>query len=388
MYRMVVSPIACFMVVWNFPSAAVLADDVETQIRTILMVQKEGAGHAAAVPVLKSLTQQPSTALVPLLRGMDGANPLAANWLRGAFEAIADRNLKGGAALPKQELEEFALDRTHAAQSRQLAFEWLLKIDPGASDRLVPQMLDDPCAEFRRESVQRLIDAASKSGEAKQTAESKETYLRAFRAALDPDQLDLVFDELTKLGEKPDLKRQLGLLNNWWLIGPFDHRNGIGFDAIYPPELEIDLQKKYAGTVGEVSWIKKETDERHSVLDLNTLVGRHKGAAAYAYNEFEADQVRHVEIRLGTPNGWKLWVNGKLVFAHEEYHQLTQMDQYRTPVVLQPGTNRILLKICQNEQTEDWAQDWEFQVRVCDASGTAVLPSNVERLDNANASRK
>jgi hypothetical protein len=388
MQRMVVRPVACFMVLWIFPSNAVLADDVETQIRTILMVQKEGAGHAAAVPVLKSLTQQPSTALISLLRGMDGANPLAANWLRGAFEAIADRNLKDGALLPKKELEEFALDRTHASQSRQLAFECLLKIDPSASDRLVPQMLDDPCAEFRRDAVQRLIDAASKSGEAKHTEENKEIFLRAFRTALDPDQLDLVFDQLTKMGEKPDLKRQLGLLNNWWLIGPFDHRNGVGFDAAYPPELEIDLQKKYAGTAGEVSWLKKESNERHSVLDLNALIGRHKGAVAYAYDEFETDQAQHVEIRLGTPNGWKLWVNGELVFAHEEYHLLTQMDQYRSPVLLQPGTNRILLKICQNEQTEDWAQDWQFQVRVCDASGTAVLPSTVKRLENVNAPQK
>ena len=127
MKRMVVGPVACFILVWIVPSNAVLADDVETQIRTILKVEKEGAGHAAAVPVLKSLAQQPTTALIPLLRGMDQANPLAANWLRGAFEAIADRNLKDGAPLPKEELEEFALDRAHAPQSRQLAFDWLVR---------------------------------------------------------------------------------------------------------------------------------------------------------------------------------------------------------------------------------------------------------------------
>jgi hypothetical protein len=38
-----------------------------------------------------------------------------------------------------------------------------------------------------------------------------------------------------------------------------------------------------------------------------------------------------------------------------------------------------LLKICQNEQTEDWAQRWEFQVRICDSSGTAVLPLDAMR---------
>src|SRR6476646_633799 len=100
MNRMALGPIACFIMVSfliSNMSNALLAEDVETQIRTILKVQKEGSGHAAAVPVLRRLAQQPSTSLIPLLRGIDGANPLAANWLRGAFEAIADRNLKEGA---------------------------------------------------------------------------------------------------------------------------------------------------------------------------------------------------------------------------------------------------------------------------------------------------
>jgi hypothetical protein len=41
--------------------------------------------------------------------------------------------------------------------------------------------------------------------------------------------------------------------------------------------------------------------------------------------------------------------------------------------MLKKGRNEILVKICQNEQTEDWAQTWDFQLRVCDALGTAVL---------------
>lgn len=385
MKRTIVGFVALFVVGWIFSYNIVRADDVESQIRMILNVENEGVGHSTAVPVVKSLAQQPTTALIPLLRGMDQANPLAANWLRGVFEAIADRNLTVGSRLPKEELEKFALDRSHAPQSRQLAFDWLVRIDPSAADRHVPGMLDDPSTEFRRAAAERLITAAVRAGEAKDAAKSKELYLRAFRAALDPDQLDRVFDELSKLGEKPDLKSQLGLLNSWWLIGPFDHRNGIGFDAAYPPETEIDLPNKYTGMVGEMSWFKKESGERHAILDLNKLIGPHKGAVAYAYREFESDRAQPVEIRLGTPNGWKLWVNGKLAFAHEEYHLLTQMDQYRTTVLFQAGANKILLKICQNEQTEDWAQDWEFQVRVCDAAGRAVLPLNANQPGTVSA---
>jgi hypothetical protein len=347
----------------------VVAGELEDQIAIVLQVGKEGTGHAPAVAALKQLDQQPTTALIPLLQGIDRANPLAANWLTGAFEAVADRAIKAGTGLPQQELEAFALDRSRVPQARRLAYIWLTRVDSTAAERLVPGMLDDPAAEFRRQAVQRLIDSAEK-----EAGKSRELYLQAFQAARDPDQLDLTFDKLTELGEKVDLKQQLGLISGWWLIGPFDHRKGIGFNAVYPPEQQIDLQAKYPGMEGEIGWVKKESDQRHAILDLTKLLAPHKGAVVYAFHEFNVDKDQDVEFRLGTPNGWKLWVNGELAFAHEEYHQSMRLDQYRAKARLKAGRNRVLLKICQNEQTEDWAQRWEFQVRVCDPTGTAVLP--------------
>jgi len=55
------------------------------------------------------------------------------------------------------------------------------------------------------------------------------------------------------------------------------------------------------------------------------------------------------------------------------YHSGSQPDQFVNRVVLQPGRNVILVKVCQNEQTQDWAQRWDFQLRVCDETGGAVL---------------
>jgi hypothetical protein len=378
MKRMPPAVAICGVLSLVVPVSTTVADDIQPQIEAILKVEKEAAGHSTAVAAMKWLEEQPTLALLPLLQAMDHANPIAANWLRGAFEAAADRNAKRGNSLPIVELEKFLLDRAHAAQPRQAAFDLLVRTDPKVEDRLVPGMIDDPCPEFRRMAVQRLIDAAAKASEAKDVAKSKALYQQAFAAARDPDQLGLTFDELTKLGERPDLKRQLGLLTDWWVIGPFDHRKGIGFDIAYPPEKETDFTKKYNGMLGEVAWGRLESDDRHGIVDLNKLLARHKGAIVYAYREFESEKAQPAEIRLGTPNGWKLWVNGKLAFAHEEYHLLTQMDQYPTRIMLQPGMNRFLLKICQNEQTEDWAQEWQFQVRVCDPTGAAVLQKSTK----------
>lgn len=358
---------------------ALRAENIVPQIEIVLKVGKEGAGQQAAVEALAILSRETTEALLPLLEGIDRANPLAANWLTGAFESVADRALRSGSEIPRAELESFVLDIRHTPQSRRLAYDWLTTIDSTISERLIPGMLDDPASEFRREAVQRLLDSASQSsGSGGGLTETKELYLRAFQSARDPDQLDLAFDKLTELGEKVDLKRQLGLISDWWLIGPFDHRKGIGFEAVYPPEREIRLESKYPGMSGEVEWVRKTSDDRHAVFDLAKLIAPHKGAVEYAFHEFRVDRDQEAELRIGTPNGWKLWVNGELIFSHEEYHQSMRMDQYRTSVRLKAGANQILLKVCQNEQSEDWAQRWQFQVRICDASGTAVQPVRVD----------
>ena len=36
-------------------------------------------------------------------------------------------------------------------------------------------------------------------------------------------------------------------LGPWWVIFPFDNIDETGFDTVYPPETEIDLDKEYIG---------------------------------------------------------------------------------------------------------------------------------------------
>jgi hypothetical protein len=110
-------------------------------------------------------------------------------------------------------------------------------------------------------------------------------------------------------------------------------------------------------------------------VDLNKAIGPVKGAVAYAYAEFASDSEQPAEVRLSSVNAVKLWLNGELLLAKEVYHSGTALDQYRVRATLREGTNTILLKVCQNEQTQPWAQDWSFRLRICDKVGTAILPS-------------
>jgi hypothetical protein len=40
---------------------------------------------------------------------------------------------------------------------------------------------------------------------------------------------------------------------------------------------------------------------------------------------------------------------------------------------LKKGANTVLVKCCQDEQKEEWTVEWEFQLRVCDRAGSAIL---------------
>lgn len=350
------------------------ADELDDQVQAIRQVDSAGRGHKVAIAASKTLSQTAMADHLPrLLAGLDGANPLAANWLRGAVEAVVDRELAAKHALPQPALEEFIQQKHHDPRARRLAYEIVRRVDPTVEDRLIPGMLKDPSTEFRRDAVARLLAQANQELSSGKQDAAKSVFSEALQGASDKDQVDAIVAPLEKLGQKIDVPAHFGFVMDWHFIGPFDNTDKKGFAVAYPPESEINLAGKYTGKEGEVAWTKHATADKYGTLNIAKELAPHKGAAIYAYNEFESATEQKVEIRLGTPNAWKLWVNGELLFAREEYHRGTAMDQYKVPASFKAGKNTLLLKVCQNEQTEEWAQDWVYQLRVCDPTGTAVL---------------
>jgi hypothetical protein len=121
-----------------------------------------------------------------------------------------------------------------------------------------------------------------------------------------------------------------------------------------------------------VRWQDLKVTADYGMVDLNKPCGMLKEVTGYAYTEFNSDQVRTVELRLGGKNAWKVWLNGKFLFGRDEYHRGQEIDQYRMPAELKRGKNTILVKVSQNEQKEDWTKEWEFQLRITDALGTPI----------------
>jgi hypothetical protein len=345
---------------------------LEKSLAAIRAVDKQAAGHEEAQRAMQVVAAADASELPMILKALDGASPLAANWLRNAFESVADRGIKLKQPLPVAELEAFVRETSHSPRGRRLAYEWLLKVDSTVASRLIPGMLLDPAAEFRRDAVAVRVDEAAKVDAAKNKPRAVELYREALSGALDDDQVKTIAAALTTLGEKVEIAKHFAFLTQYSVIGPFDNRGGHGLEKTFPPEKEIQPHATYDGQLGKVTWQTLESRGDYGIVDIAKQVKPYKGAVMYLLTSFQSPTTRRVELRLGTQNAWKLWLNGELQFSRSEYHRGMAFDQYRIPVTMKCGKNMILVKLCQNEQTEDWAQDYQLQLRVCDSNGCGI----------------
>jgi hypothetical protein len=362
---------ALLVVVLASPTAR--AADTAALVKQVRAVGGEGKGNEEAAKAWKELAASGPEALPVILAGMDGASVIASNWLRGTADAVAEKAAADGKPLPAAELEAFVKDTKHSPGPRRIAYELLVKADKTAPDRLLPGMLADPGHELRRDAVAHAVAAARKALDDGDNKAAAAGYRKALAGAVDQDQVDAITKALKPLGAEVDLATHFGFVRDWHLAVPFDNTGMAGFKVEYPPEKGVDLKAVYQGKKGaEARWKPYTTSDSYGKVDLNDVIGKLKGTIAYAYAIVESPEERPVQVRAGSFNAVKIFLNGKEIYFRDEYHHGMRLDQHIGSGTLKKGRNEILIKVCQNEQEDSWAQSWIFQLRLTDAVGQAV----------------
>lgn len=349
-----------------------VAGSLDGSLAALSAVDKDGKGHEEAQKAMRELSHATAADLPAIVAALDHATPLGANWIRNAFESVADRELSQKHPLPTVQLEQFIRDKSHQPRARRLAYEWLVKVDPSAKDRLIPGMLLDPAPDFRRDAVAMKLEQAAKVDPKRDKDKAVRLYREAFTGAIHDDQVKTIAEALRKLGQKVNITDHFAFITRYTVIGPFDNPNGKLLETAYPPEKEIRLDAQYDGKIGKVAWKPLTATNEYGILDIAKQVHPYKGATMYLLAEFDSPNARKLELRLATQNSWKIWLNGRLLFSRYEYHRGSAFDQYRVPAEMRAGRNTILLKLCQDEEKEDWAQTYQVQLRVCDVNGSGV----------------
>lgn len=349
-------------------------EDVTRALATLKAVKKLGQSNEDAGPALKALVSKGGAALLPALEAFDEANATANNWLRSAVDAIVQKEADAGRKLPADELEAFAKDTKFAPSARFAAFELL---SAETKDRLLPGFLNDKSADLRRAAVARDLELIDKL--ARPTARVAAEALFGF--ARDKDQVDALAKKIGDAGGKVSVSEHFGFVTHAALVGPFDSTGGKGFAVAYPPESAKAATGAFKGKNDtEVKWIDASTSDKYAQFDLNKLLGKHKDAVGYAFAVVVADKETPVEVRVTSITAVRIVLNGKELYAREEYHHGAPFDASVGKGTLKKGENVLVLKVCQNNQTESWAQNWFFQMRVCDETG-GPLPLKQKTAD-------
>ena len=129
-------------------------------------------------------------------------------------------------------------------------------------------------------------------------------------------------------------------LGPWWVLFPFDNVDEKGFDTVYPPEIEIDLEKEYIGKDGrKIGWYK--TNRRGENVFSNVP---EDDVTGYALTYLESERDQNYLLSLGSDDTIKIWVNDKLVFSKYVHRPLRRADDViQLPV--SKGRNKILVKV-------------------------------------------
>jgi hypothetical protein len=348
--------------------APVHADEFDELLRDVKAVSKEGGGSVKARAAWDKLVVKGPEVLPRLLEAMDTPDSVTVNWLRTAFDRIAEKAVAG--EVDPAPLLRFAAERSRQGRARRLALDLAERLRPGIREQVLSRSLDDP--EFRYDAIElRLKDLES--------SKDVKGFRTAFNACRDLEQARRVAAILKELGVAESVADHMGFLRHWYVIGPFDAQHWKGFKTVYPPEKKVDLQAIHEGKRGKkLAWKRFEVKETPTgrfpiLVDLRQPLGDAEDAVAYAWTALKVDPGVVVEFRGAADDNFTVWVNGERVFGFEEYRNGVRLDRHRFKVRLKTGVNSVLVKICQAPlDATNTEPNWEFLLRVCDATGKGI----------------
>jgi hypothetical protein len=141
-------------------------------------------------------------------------------------------------------------------------------------------------------------------------------------------------------------------LGKWFFIGPFDNEGGRGFDAVYPPERNLDHAQQYVGRKDEkCTWRDGGGFADKQVNNLRHFQNNEQ-AVVYLHREIECPAAVELPISLGSDDGLVVWLNGEKLHS-ENVNRGCTPDQVKLVLPLKAGKNDLLLKISQGDG--EWA---------------------------------
>ena len=193
----------------------------------------------------------------------------------------------------------------------------------------------------------------------------------------------------------------VGAVREWTLVGPFpnqsmenppgacpregfyiDYLAGIGGEG--QAEIGGNCVVKYKGAGGLEKEVKAQTVKADSTgnVDLKKAFPDSDYRVAYAYAVIKADKEQRGYFRLGSDDGAKVWVNGKLVLEKACVKRVLRQGEDAFEAELKPGLNRLLVKV------ENGSGGWGFSLECYDAPFVEVRKQEESKEQHSTATHE
>jgi transglutaminase-like putative cysteine protease/tetratricopeptide (TPR) repeat protein len=196
--------------------------------------------------------------------------------------------------------------------------------------------------------------------------------------------LSLEEDRRGDFSQAQGRREALGLLRDFWVLGPFDAQGRSGLGRALPVEEEgktIDprADRRYPGKEREVAWRRVPAESSvQGALWVGAMLRPDSDAVAYLLTYVNSDRDRWAALRIGSPGPVKAWLGGDQILANDVVRPAWP-DQDVAAVHLKPGANALLIKTVITRGV------WRLFVRLTDLDGrrlagvtsSADVPSHV-----------
>lgn len=296
-------------------------------------------------------------ALDTLIAAIENADQAEREHLRTALQTLAahfaaanDRPNAGKAALA---LYRHAPDET----ARAAAAETLRRFPiADAADVLMKILRPDELKQLPVAALSGIIAALREANHNKKADELQNLQFQRLDSAAAVQEI-IAFAHAS--GTTDQWRDKLGFIRKWQLLGPFPFPPNTGFQT---PPFDPDRPDFNAQYGDGRRWTPIENDALPPIMDLMALTGPRDHVSAFAAATVHSDKPRDAQIRCGSDDAIRIWLNGTLVHNHL-IDRGTALDADIVPIKLRPGANRLLVEIGQ------YAGGWNFVLRLTDPQG-------------------
>ncbi|HEX6274714.1 MAG TPA: DUF3857 domain-containing protein [Polyangiaceae bacterium] len=149
----------------------------------------------------------------------------------------------------------------------------------------------------------------------------------------------------------------LGYVERWAVIGPFDNEGKTGLDQPFAPELEFTKPivpgAAESGKERPVRWRVVPREFPHGFVNFASLLRPEQKICAYATTFVKAKAgtraPRKASVWIGTGGAFKAFWNGTEVLESTVYSG-HDFDRYAATVSLESGMNALTVKVCGDEE--------------------------------------